>query len=131
MQKGNHPFGALLVKDGKVLLMAENTVNSENDCTRHAELNLVSRASQELEPAILSRSILYTSTEPCAMCAGAIYWAGIRTVVYSCSAESIGNIAGGQFVIPCRDIFARAEDQVEVIGPILAEEGAEVHEGFW
>lgn len=131
MEKGNHPFGALLVKDGKVLLMAENSVNSEKDCTRHAELNLVSRASQAFTPAILSDSILYTSTEPCAMCAGAIYWAGIRTVVYSCGAESLGKIAGSPFIIPCRDIFARAEDQVEVIGPILEEEGAEVHQGFW
>jgi len=74
---GNHPFGALLTLGGEVVLTAENTVNTDKDITRHAELNLVSKASQELDTADLIQSVLYTSTEPCAMCAGAIFWSGI------------------------------------------------------
>ena len=80
---GNHPFGALLVgADGEVLLEAENTVMTEHDCTGHAETNLMRLASTRFSLDILSGCTLYTSTEPCAMCAGAIYWGGINRVVY-------------------------------------------------
>ena len=130
-QHGNHPFGALLVHDGNVILIAENTVNTDRDQTRHAELNLVSMAARQFDAEILSNTILYTSTEPCAMCAGAIYWTGIRTVVYGCSAELLGAIAEGGLVIPCREIFARGTEVIEVIGPILEDEAQKVHEGFW
>ena len=76
---GNHPFGALLAgPDGKVLAEAENQVVSERDPTRHAELVLVSDVARRWSSDVLAGSTLYTSTEPCAMCAGAIYWAGIR-----------------------------------------------------
>ncbi len=130
-EKGNHPFGALLVVDSRVVLRAENTVNSERDVTGHAELNLVSRATRDLAVQDLARATLYTSTEPCAMCAGAIYWSGIRVVVYGCSAERLGQMAGASFVIPCREIFNRGSEAVAVIGPMLGEESARVHEGFW
>jgi len=130
-RKGNHPFGALLVLDGRILLTAENSVNSDNDVTAHAEINLVSMATRRLDPAILEQATFYTSTEPCAMCAGAIFWAGILTVVYGCSAETLGELAGESFVIPCRHIFSFGMPQIDVIGPILAEEAAVVHDGFW
>lgn len=128
---GNHPFGALLARDGHALLTAENTVEIERDCTRHAELNLVSRAVRQLDPAVLAHCVLYTSTEPCAMCTGAIYWAGIRALVYGCSAQRLGQIAGGSFVVPCREILARGRAPTRVIGPILEDEGAAIHESFW
>ena len=83
---GDHPFGALLVRDGEVVLTAVNTVHSNRDVTQHAEFNLVSHAGRLLGYTALAESILYTSTEPCAMCAGAIFWAGIPTIVYGCSA---------------------------------------------
>jgi tRNA(Arg) A34 adenosine deaminase TadA len=130
-EKGNHPFGALLVLDGRILLTAENTVNSDHDITCHAELNLVSQATRQLDPAILAQATLYTSTEPCAMCAGAIYWAGIPNVVYGCPAETLGEMAGASFVIPCRHIFNFGIRAVEVIGPVLAEEATAGHAGFW
>ena len=128
---GNHPFGALLARDGCVVLSAENSVHTDHDCTRHAELNLVSQAVRTLDPQVVSGSILYTSTEPCAMCSGAIYWAGIRTVVYGCSATTLGRIAKSSFVVPCRDVFARATQPTVVIGPVLEDEGAEIHRLFW
>ena len=130
-QHGNHPFGALLVHAGKIILTAENTVNTDHDQTRHAELNLVSMAARQFDADTLANAILYTSTEPCAMCAGAIYWTGIRTVVYGCSAELLGAMAEGGLVIPCRDIFARGTESVEIIGPVLEDESQKVHEGFW
>lgn len=130
-QKGNHPFGALLVRANEIAVTAENTVNTDRDCTRHAELNLVRRAMQELDPPAIAESVLYTSTEPCPMCAGAIYWAGIRTVVFGCSVQSFGRVAGGSLVVPCREIFERGKRTTEVIGPVLETEALEVHEGFW
>ena len=128
---GNEPFGAVLVKDGKVILEAENSQNSDQDLTRHAELNLVSHAMRKFSPETLAQSILYSSTEPCAMCAGAIYWAGIPTVVYSCPAEMWDNESSSGLLIPCREIYARGSRQVEVIGPILEEEGLRVYQGYW
>ncbi len=130
-EKGNHPFGALLVLDGRVLLTAENRVNSERDVTLHAELNLVSMAVRRFEAEVMQRAALYTSTEPCAMCAGAIYWAGIPTVVYGCGVELFADLAGGSFVIPCHHIFGFGSRLVTVIGPVLEEEAAAVHVGFW
>jgi tRNA(Arg) A34 adenosine deaminase TadA len=131
VKNGDHPYGALLVKDGEVVLTAVNTIHTDHDLTRHAELNLVSQAVQQFDPSFLADCVLYTSTEPCAMCAGAIYWAGINTVIYGCSAEELGRIAGGDFVIPCREIFARGKRPLTVIGPVLEDESTAVHEQFW
>ena len=130
-ENGNHPFGALLVQNGEIALTAVNSVLTKQDVTHHAELNLISQASRLFTPAQLSGMILYTSTEPCAMCTGAIFWAGVRHVVYGCSAEKLGEIAGGGFVVPCRHLFAFGEVDTAVVGPVLEEEASQVHLGFW
>lgn len=129
--EGNHPFGALLVLDGHVVLTAMNSVNTDRDPTGHAETNLVARAVQQLAPEQIRRAILYTSCEPCAMCVGKMYWAGIRSVVYALAAEELAVLAGPDFLVPCRELFARATDTVTVIGPISSDEARAVHVGFW
>ena len=118
VQHGNHPFGALLVHKGKILLEAENTVHTEKDVTRHAELNLVSKASRTISPEILKECTLYTSTEPCAMCSGAIYWSGIRKVVYATSARTLAQVAGYGIDIAAETIFDSTHPKVEIIGPV-------------
>lgn len=123
---GDEPFGALLVADGQILLEGKNTVVTSGDRTGHAELNLA-RAAAALDPAIVARSTLYASTEPCAMCAGAIYWCGIPEVVYGCPAEALGALTGGSLVIPCRRIFDLGKHAVRIIGPVLESEAIEVH----
>lgn len=136
-EHGNHPFGAVLADaDGSQLLIAENTVTTESDVTGHAELNLVRLATRELSPLQLARCTLYASTEPCAMCAGAAFWAGIGRVVYALSEVDLYALIGhsaGQLVIPCRDIFARAGRATQVEGPCteLVAEAHAVHAGFW
>lgn len=130
-QKGNEPFGALLARDGRIVLTAENTVNTDGDLTRHAELNLVSQAVRSLSPETLAHCTLYTSTEPCVMCAGAIYWAGIPRVVYGCSAEAFARITGGGFAVPCREIFTKGRRDIDVTGPVAEEEGLQIHREFW
>lgn len=134
---GNHPFGALLTDaTGNVLVTAENTVITEHDVTGHAETNLVREASRTLTPDQLAEATLYTSTEPCAMCSGAIYWSGIRRVVYALGATELNVLAGVDpeeplLDLPCRQIFAAGGNTVEVSGPYLYEEAAAVHLGYW
>jgi tRNA(Arg) A34 adenosine deaminase TadA len=128
---GDHPFGALLVLDGRVVLTARNTVRTDGDPTAHAETNLVAAAIRQLSAEQIRRSVLYTSCEPCAMCVGKMYWAGIRSVVYALSAEELAVLAGADFLIPCKDLFARAVESVSIAGPMLLNEARHVHLGFW
>jgi tRNA(Arg) A34 adenosine deaminase TadA len=134
---GNHPFGAILVdENNQVLLQAENTVVTGKDCTGHAETNLMRLATQHLPPEKLATSTLYTSTEPCAMCAGAIYWGNVGRVVYALSEVGLYEIIGpspDQLLLPCREVFAHSQRKVEVEGPTieLDMEARAVHAGFW
>jgi tRNA(Arg) A34 adenosine deaminase TadA len=130
-RQGNHPFGALLVVDGQVVLTATNSVNTGRDPTAHAETNLVAAAIRQLSREQIGRAILYTSCEPCAMCAGKMYWAGIRSVIYGLSSEQLAVLAGPDFLVPCRELFQRATEAVAVVGPMLTEEALAVHAGFW
>ena len=134
-EHGNHPFGALLVHptDG-VVVEAENTVLTERDCTGHAETNLMRRASQQHSREYLARCTLYTSTEPCAMCAGAIHWGNVGRVVYALSADALYTIVGpapDHLQLPCREVFGRSERPIEVLGPALDADATAVQLGFW
>ena len=134
---GNHPFGAILVDENdQVLLEAENTVVTGPDCTGHAETNLMRLASQRYPPEKLELCTLYTSTEPCAMCAGAIHWGNVRRVVYALSEVGLYEIVGpspDHLMLPCREVFTRSPRPVEVLGPAaeLNAEARAVHSGFW
>ena len=133
---GNHPFGAVLVDEhGHILMEVENTVVSEKDCTGHAETNLMRQASQKYDIHFLAKCTLYTSTEPCPMCAGAIYWGNVRRVVYGLSEEGLYEMRGEDaeevLYLPCRELFGKGQKPIEVIGPILEKEARKVHQGFW
>lgn len=135
-KKGNHPFGAVLVDEyGQILLKAENTVITAKDSTGHAELNLIREATAKFDREFLERCALYTSTEPCPMCAGAIFWANVRKVIFGLSEKSLYEMIGFEsedvLYLPCRDIFCKGNKPIEVIGPILEDEAREVHNGFW
>jgi tRNA(Arg) A34 adenosine deaminase TadA len=131
VRNGDHPFGALLVMNGEVVLTAVNTVQTDNDTTRHAEINLVARAERRFSPEELARSVLYTSTEPCAMCTGAIYAAGISAIVFGCSAGALYDLVGSDLSIPSREILALGQHTTTITGPILEEEGLQIHRGYW
>ena len=136
-EHGNHPFGAILIDhNNRELLRAENTVITGKDCTGHAEINLMRLASQHYSEEQLAACTLYTSTEPCAMCASAIYWGNVRRVVYALSEVALYEIAGpspDHLLLPCREVFAHTQRSVEVEGPALEldAEARAVHEGFW
>ena len=77
------PFGAVIVKDGKVVAKSANKVTTSNDPTAHAEVSAIRLASKKLKTYDLSGCVIYTSCEPCPMCLGAIYWAHIDTIFYA------------------------------------------------
>jgi len=134
---GNHPFGALLVdQGGTVLIEVENGYMPSHDGTAHAERLLATQACSTVAPDILRSATLYSSAEPCAMCAGAIYWAGIGRLVYGLSEHRLRDLTGNHpenptLNLPCRDVFARGQRATEVVGPLLEDEAAAVHTGAW
>ena len=130
---GNRPFGALLVAgNGAVLAAAENTQLSEGQVLAHAEMNLLHRAVAEFSPDVLAAATMYTSAEPCAMCAGAIFWSGVGRLVYGLSGDRLHQMSGftpQMLVASARDVLARAGRQVEVVGPVFEMEAASLFDG--
>lgn len=121
---GNMPFGACLVKDGRLLWTAQNNQISTSDCTGHAEVALVREVACQLSPEALRGATVYASGEPCAMCAGAMFWAGISRVVYGATTPDIELALGGSSALParCADVLATCKPPVVVDGPYLREE---------
>ena len=134
---GVHPFASILVgPDGEALMPQHNAFMPGHDMTGHAERVLMTRASTTLPMEVLRECTIYTSAEPCAMCAGAIYWTGLKRVVYGLSEHALKGITGNHpenptLDLPCREVFAAGQRQVEVIGPMLEDEAAAVHDGVW
>jgi tRNA(Arg) A34 adenosine deaminase TadA len=134
---GNHPFGAILVgPDRTVLMRAGNARGDAGDRTGHAERILMTRASLAYPANFLAWCTMYASAEPCAMCAGAAYWAGIGRVVYGLSERGMAAIIGPHaenltMELPCRVVLAAGQRTIEVIGPLLEDECRAVHDGFW
>ncbi|MFJ7990531.1 nucleoside deaminase [Streptomyces sp. NPDC096351] len=134
---GNHPFGAILTgPDGEILLEAENTVTTERNATGHAETNLVRLATEKYDADFLRTCTLYTSTEPCAMCSGAIYWGNIGRVVYALGEDELLALTGANeenptMALPCREVFKAGQRDLPVVGPIDIPEAREIHTGFW
>ncbi len=129
-EHGNCPYGAILVDEhGKVLLEAENTQLTEHDCTNHAETNLMREATRKYAPEVLARCTVYASGEPCAMCAGALYWGGVNRLVYALGLETMNELAGeaaDRMYLSCRDVLSRGDRKVEVLGPALEDEARKV-----
>jgi guanine deaminase len=83
IMNGGGPFGAVVARNGKIIAEANNVVVSSHDPTAHAEILAIRKASASLKSHDLSDCIIYASCEPCPMCLGAIYWSGIKRVVYA------------------------------------------------
>lgn len=136
-EKGNHPFGAVLVDEsGEILLAAENSVISQRDAIAHAEINLIRAATQSFSPAELANCSVYTNAEPCPMCASAMVWANIRRVVFGLGMEKLYASFGDTGEAPTlkmesREIFSVAPWPIEVHGPMLEDEALLTQEGFW
>ncbi|MEF8781060.1 MAG: nucleoside deaminase [Haloferacaceae archaeon] len=126
-ERGDHPFGSVLVRDDSVVMAESNRVVTEDDIRRHPELHLAFRATRELTPAERRRTAMYTSTEPCPMCAGGMANAGLGRVVYSVGGDEIGEFTGSDVPVRSDEIL---DDVTEVVGPVLNEEGRQIHVEF-
>jgi tRNA(Arg) A34 adenosine deaminase TadA len=134
---GNHPFRAILVDSSrKVLIESESGYMPAHDGTPHAERLLATEACRSLGREELASATLYSSAEPCAMCAGAMYCADVGRLVYGLSEQRLRGITGNHpdnptFDLPCRDAFKRGQRATDVVGPLLEDEEAALHEGVW
>ncbi len=135
MQQGHHPFGAVLVDaDHETVLMSQGNIDTLN----HAESTLVRRAAEEYSADYLWRCTLYSTVEPCVMCAGAQYWANIGRLVYGMSERQLLDYTGAHsenptLDIPSRYVFERSQKAIRVWGPIdsVVEPIAALHRTFW
>lgn len=135
---GDHPFGSVLVGPaGEVLREQGNGYSAEGgDRTAHAERLLASWAAKTLDMDLLRRSTLYSSAEPCAMCSGSLYWAGIGRIVYGQSEKGLKAATGAHeenptLDLPCRIVFAAGQRPTEVVGPLLEDEAAQLQRDYW
>ena len=135
MRMGRHPFGALLVApDGETVLAEQGNI----DTVHHAEATLARTVSLNYPADHLWGCTLVTTFEPCAMCTGTVYWANIGRIVYGASEQALLALTGNHsenptLSLPCRELIARGQKCIEVIGPV-AELEAEMlapHRDFW
>ena len=135
LEAGHHPFGAVLVgPDHRTVLAEQGNVDSVN----HAEAVLARTAARAYTPEELWRCTLYTTVEPCCMCAGTVYWANIGRVVYGMDERRLLQLTGNHaenptLDLPCREVYARGQKHIGVIGPVAEVEAeiAALHVAFW
>lgn len=139
-EQGRHPFAAIVANasGGIVAQAGNNSLPPEGDPTQHAERVAAAEAARKLPPNELAKCTLYTNAEPCAMCAGAIYWCNIGRVVYAMSEEQLLALTGSHpenptFSLPCREVFSHGQRNIVVIGPVaqFEQQAAQAHMGFW
>ena len=135
--RGNRPFGAVIVAaDGTLLAEAWNANGETGDCTAHAETSAIRVASPAHGRDTLAGATLYSSGEPCVMCAGAIFWSNIGRVVYGIDAERLRAFRGERqdqrdAELSCRDVFDASPHSIDCIGPALIDEASASHVGAW
>jgi len=125
--RGDEPFGSVLVRDDDIVMRESNRVHTAADIRRHPELHLAYRACRAYDPDERAEMVMYTSTEPCPMCAGGMATAGFGRVVYSVSADEVATFTGREPVVRSAPILDGVTD---VVGPVLNDEGRAVHRDF-
>ena len=125
-RRGDYPFGAVIVKEGKLLALGRNLGKTHDDPTAHGEMTAIRRCLAVHGSAALKGATLYTSGEPCVMCMGAIIWCGVGRLVY---AASVAQIAAkmNQIMISSADVAAKAPfDPIKITGGVLADEAVPI-----
>lgn len=128
VENGNPPFGSLLERSDEVIREAENTTLTADDISAHPEFTLARWAARELDPVERAETTMFTSTEPCPMCASAIVYAGLGRVVFSVRGATLAEFRDDVIDIPCGEVVERGNADTVVDGPVLEDEGLAVHE---
>ncbi|GAA0244934.1 nucleoside deaminase [Haladaptatus pallidirubidus] len=129
-ERGDGHYGSILVHENEIVMEETNRENTDDDLALHPELTLARRAERELSPDVRKETVMYTSTEPCPMCAGGIAIAGLGAVVYSISGEHAAEEFGGMPGVPCDEIFERKGRDIEVVSGVLKQDGLALHRKF-
>jgi tRNA(Arg) A34 adenosine deaminase TadA len=139
VERGCHPFGALLAdKDGNILIERGNNKN-DAPCL-HAELSLMIEAGRRYSPKFLATCSLYTNFEPCVMCTGSVYWANVGRIVFGLTETQLLELTGSHeenptFSMPTENVLEHGQREMIVVGPVEDEELKKAiikdHIGFW
>jgi tRNA(Arg) A34 adenosine deaminase TadA len=137
-EEGNLPFGCVIADGaGNVVIEQGNkALLPVRDPTAHAETIGAGLAARRFRPDEMAHLTLYSNAEPCAMCAGAIYWSGIGRVVYGLTERDLLGLTGNHpdnptMDLPCREVLATGQRGVDVVGPELVDEALRAFEGYW
>ena len=121
VKNGGGPFGAVIVKDGEIVAGSSNSVTTDNDPTAHTEVNTIREACRRLHTFDLSDCVIYSSSEPCPMCLGAIYWARIGRIYYGNTRKDVGSVGFADDFI-YEELDKKMEERSLPIIPLLHDE---------
>jgi tRNA(Arg) A34 adenosine deaminase TadA len=127
MERGDRPFGSVLVRDDEVIMAESNRVVTERDIRRHPELHLAYRAVRDLDPSERAETVMYTSTEPCPMCSGGMLEAGFDRVVYGVGSDEFASFTDEAPSVRSADVLAGVTD---VEGPVLNDRARALHRDY-
>ena len=122
IQDGQSPFGAVIVKNGKVLVRGHNQVWKDKDITAHGEVVAIRKANKKLRKIKLDGCTIYSTTEPCPMCFSASHWAGIDRIVYGASIGDVKKLGFGELTISDKKMKQFGKSKVKITGGVLAKE---------
>ena len=121
-KEGDAPYGAVIVKDNEVVAIAHNTVNTDNDPSAHAEINVIRSLTAKLKNPSLEGYSIYTTGEPCPMCATACVWSGLSEIVYGASIQDLITLNQSQINIYCEEVIAKSFRNIKVTKGVLKNE---------
>ncbi len=130
VRHGNYPFGAILVKGGRVVVRAENTAITDRTVSHHAEINAVDKAFRDLGIKTLKGYTLYASSEPCPMCSGAIFITEVSTVVYGAPQRYLESLIHGYKAIGLTRMTNLPDQYVRLRGPVLREAAEKILKNY-
>jgi tRNA(adenine34) deaminase len=125
-KKGDAPYGAVIVKDNEVVAVAHNTVRRDSDPSAHAEINAIRSLTAKLQNPSLAGYSIYTTGEPCPMCAAACIWTGIAEIVYGASIQDLIAINQAQIEVSCEELIAKSFRNIKVTKGVLKTECLEL-----
>ncbi|MBE9037581.1 nucleoside deaminase [aff. Roholtiella sp. LEGE 12411] len=125
-KKGDAPYGAVIVKDNEVVAVAHNTVSRDSDPSAHAEINVIRSLTTQLKNPSLEGYSIYTTGEPCPMCATACVWTGVSEIVYGASIQDLISVNQSQINISCEEVIAKSFRNIKVTKGILKNECLEL-----
>lgn len=128
IETGQTPFGACIVRDRQVVACTHNHVWLETDITAHAEVHCIRQACRALKTIDLSGCVIYSTTEPCPMCFGAIHWAKITRIVYGASINDAKAFGFSELEISNQQMKQLGRSPVQVVGGVMKDQALQLFE---